>query len=80
MTYFLLECAAYGMSLLSLWLISSGRTRAGFLIGALDVIPWTILALTKWASPTMLVLEAVYLVVNLRGFLRTYRTKGLTPP
>lgn len=65
-----LEVLAYSFSLLSLILLSNRKAVLGYAVGALDVIPWCLLAVTQWDSPGMLVLEGVYLAVNLYGLYK----------
>ena len=75
-----LELAAYGMSLMSLWLLGSRRYISGYLVGCLDVIPWVLLALGKFDSPGLLFVEAVYLVFNLRGLVKALKGTPIHEP
>jgi len=68
-----LETIAYGMTLLSMFLLAKRMPLSGFMVGMLDVVPWTILALTQFNSPGMLVLEVIFLGVNLYGFVNALR-------
>lgn len=77
LAFALLEVWAYTWSLTSLLLLTLRRHRLGYLVGAVDIIPWSILALTKWASPWMLVVEFVYLGCNSYGLWRNRRDPWL---
>lgn len=76
----ILEVLAYGLSLLSLFLLSTGRPIRGYLVGILDVIPWTMLALGHFDAPLMVVLEAVYLTLNVWGLLRSLKGTTIHEP
>lgn len=74
----LLEVCAYSFSLLSLFLLTNRKFVVGYIIGALDVFPWCALAVLHWNAPGMLVLEGVYLAVNLYGLWK-HRKEPLWP-
>ncbi len=65
-----LEVVAYAFSLASLLLLTHRQYVVGYIVGALDVIPWCFLAVAQWDAPGMLVLEGVYLAFNLWGLWR----------
>lgn len=69
----LLEVLAYAFSLTALFLLTHRQYVVGYIIGALDVIPWCLLAVTQWDAPGMLVLEGVYLAFNLWGLFKHRR-------